>query len=228
MRTRTEPLARPPTLAGARPPHSRAPAHRQRGRVSRALFAVLAAVGLVAAVVVLTDRASVGPVTTPDLPLVASGRAVSIDDGDTFVFVPTSPDGRDLRRYRVRLHGVDAPELLQSHGWTARSALAALLRDALVNVDCYKRDARGRAVCRVHVESERVGSGALDLELALLEAGHAWHYVAYAREQTALERERYAEAMARAQVARRGLWQEDAPLAPWQCRERLRAGQQCG
>jgi len=214
------------TYAGNRP-YSGAVA-LQRGRASRALLAGVIAVGLSAVLVVLSERASVRSVAPSDLPLLASGRAESIDDGDTFVFVPTSPESRNLRRVRIRLHGVDAPELLQTHGWAARSALAALLRDVRVSVDCYKRDARGRAVCRVTVESERLGAGPRDLELDLLEAGHVWHYAAYAREQTAVERERYAEAMAQAQAARRGLWQEDAPMAPWQCRERLRAGNQCG
>jgi micrococcal nuclease len=200
-------------------------AQSQHGRASRAMFAVLIALGLIAALIMLSQRASVRPVVATDLPITASGRAESIDDGDTFVFVPTSPAGQGIGRIRIRLHGVDAPELLQRHGAAARAALADLLRDARVSVDCYKRDAQGRAICRVDIDTE--GAGPRDLELALLEAGHVWHYAAYAREQTATDRERYATAMAQAQAARRGLWQDDAALAPWACRARLRAGRRC-
>lgn len=207
-------------------PGSTAAPDGQLGGALRAMLAVIVAVGLIATVVVLNLRA---PPTAIDLPLVASGRAESIDDGDTFVFVPTSAVGSAARPVRIRLHGVDAPELAQSSGWAARAALAELLHNARITVDCYKRDARGRAVCRVRAQAHGAGvdTVARDVELALLQAGLAWHYEAFAREQTAAERDGYARAMAQARAARRGLWQREAPMAPWQCRERLRAGALC-
>ncbi len=209
-------------------PKSPAATYGQLGGASRAVLAVIVAVGLIALAVVLNLRA---PPTAIDLalPLVASGRAESIDDGDTFVFVPTSAVGSAVRRVRIRLHAVDAPELAQSSGWAARAALAELLHSARITVDCYKQDARGRAVCRVRAQAHDTGvdTVARDVELVLLEAGLAWHYEAFAREQTPAERDSYARAMAQARAARRGLWQHEAPMAPWQCRERLRAGSLC-
>lgn len=200
--------------------------YRQRGRVARTLIAALVAVALIAVLALLTLREpAVKSLSAEELPFVAVGRVDSIDDGDSFVFVTPAGDGRAARRVHVRLHAIDTPELVQTHGWSARSALARLLNDDHLRVDCYKRDVRGRAVCRVRAGSDP--ASARDVELALLEDGHAWHYEAYAREQTVSERERYASAMNAARAAGRGLWQHDAPLAPWRCRERLRAGQPC-
>ncbi|MDZ7651085.1 MAG: thermonuclease family protein [Burkholderiaceae bacterium] len=158
-------------------------------------------------------------------PFTAEGRVVSVDDGDSFVFERRTTPAGEPRRIRVRLHAVDTPELVQSHGLAARDALAHLTRQRPLALDCYKRDPRGRAVCRV-TDTGR-SDAARDIEIALLQQGFAWHYRAFSSEQTAAERTEYAAAEADARALRRGLWQQDAPMPPWACRERLRSAATC-
>jgi endonuclease YncB( thermonuclease family) len=192
--------------------------------VKRLLLALTAAV-LAAAAAWLKWRPPVVELAAAAFPFAATGQAASIEDGDTFVLVADAGQGSTPARVKVRLHGIDAPELVQRHGWAAREALADLTRDRPLRVDCYKADARGRAVCRVFVLG---AAQEQDLELALLRAGHAWHYRSFAAEQAPNERADYASAEAQARTAGRGLWQAPGPsMPPWTCRERLRDGLLC-
>jgi endonuclease YncB( thermonuclease family) len=153
--------------------------------------------------------------TAPGEVLVAQGEVIKFDDGDSFELKLDT--GATVQ---VRLHAVDAPELVQRHGRAARNALMAAVAGRPLHVDCYKRDARGRFVCRAQIGGE-------DLQLLLLQAGHAWHFTRFAEEQTRAERQRYGEAMAAARTARIGLWSVDAPQPPWDCRDKLRGLQRC-
>lgn len=203
----------------------RSPSRRHGGRVRRALLASVVAAVLAAWAAWLNWRPPIEPVPAGMLPLEASGRVMSVEDGDTFVFEADQSASDRPRRLRVRLHAIDAPELLQTDGIAARTALADLTRGKRVRIDCYKRDAHGRAVCRAHAVA--AGEALADLELALLQQGRAWHYRAFAGEQAAAERRQYEAAEAEARAARRGLWQRAAPVPPWTCRERLRTAQTC-
>ncbi len=53
-----------------------------------------------------------------------------------------------------------------------------------------------------------------DVNLGQIEAGPAWHYIKYAREQSVEDRERYAEAEIEAREAWRELWREPNPVPP--------------
>lgn len=155
-------------------------------------------------------------------PFTVEGRALSVADGDSFDFEADEPIAGQVRRLTVRLHAVDAPELVQRHAAASRSALAELTAGRRLTLSCYKRDARARAVCRVAVASAEV-----DIERILLQRGLAWHYRAYAGEQAAGDRVAYAAAEAQARAARRGLWSDEAPMPPWECRQRLRTLRSC-
>ena len=64
-------------------------------------------------------------------------------------------------------------------------------------------DQYGRLVARVYVDE-------LDLSLALVEQGLAWHFTRYSDDQTLAEAERTARA------AGLGLWREPNPVPPWE------------
>lgn len=142
-----------------------------------------------------------------------------VEDGDTLV---AAVPGRGL--VRVRLHAIDTPELVQPFGSAARDGLREILGRRPASLDCYKVDPRGRAVCRVTtvVDGERIDVGGM-----LVGRGLAWHYRAFASEQSAAERSALERAEVQARSARRGLWQADGPMPPWICRERLRSAQSC-
>jgi len=136
------------------------------------------------------------------------GRVLAVTDGDTLRVEDAAG-----RRVSVRLEGVDAPELRQCGGPAARDALAAWVGTRHVLIEPRKTDRYGRTVARVHRSAGEVG-------LQLVAAGHAWHYQAYAREQTQAARAAYANAERQARARRAGLWACDAPEPPWTFRRR--------
>ena len=122
--------------------------------------------------------------TSVRLPLPVTGRAYIID-GDTVI----------IRRQRVRLHGIDAPEMDQRGGAAARSHLFALIAGRSVTVIPIDIDIHGRTVARI----EAAGT---DLCRAMVADGFA---IAYRRYSTAYVADERA-----ARQGRRGLWAECA------------------
>ncbi len=61
-----------------------------------------------------------------------------------------------------------------------------------------------------------------DVNLGQIEAGLAWRYKKYEMEQSAEDRARYAVAEVLAREAKRGLWVEPEPVAPWEWRKAKR------
>jgi endonuclease YncB( thermonuclease family) len=142
----------------------------------------------------LAPASSAGPQTT------FTGRVVGVLDGDSLVVLH---EGREVQ---VRLHGVDAPESGQAFGNVSKRALSNLVFGTTVTVTVVDIDQYQRRV-------SRVTAGGSDVGLALIQSGFAWHYRRY------LDDERYAMAEQSARRARRGLWQDTRPVAPWAYRQ---------
>lgn len=138
-------------------------------------------------------------------PVYFEGYVLSVRDGDTMT-VATGD-----REVKVRLYGVDSPELKQPFGQEAQEfTMSKALRKRVfvrqVSVDRY-----GRVVGDVTIP------GYMTLSQALVHAGLAWWYPAYARGDLLLESlEQEARAM------KLGLWQESQPVAPWLWRQTKR------
>ena len=162
---------------------------------------LLATVAITALVLTSTHSASAATLT---------GRIVSISDGDTVTLLDAN-----LQQHKIRLSGIDAPEKRQPFGNRSRLHLGTLVFGKHVTADCPKTDRYKRAVCRIDVDG-------VDANLAQVEAGMAWHYKAYSREQSPADRWRYAKAEDRARNARQGLWADRAPMAPWDFRKARR------
>lgn len=149
-------------------------------------------------------------------------RVVGVQDGDTVTIL-----AEGNARHRVRLAGIDAPELGQPFGRRARESLSELVFAQPVRVEWRKRDPFGRLVgtlwvappdapCRGSAECPAT----LDAALMQLERGHAWWFRRYANEQPPEERVRYEAAEREAREQRLGLWRDRDPLAPWAWRRR--------
>jgi endonuclease YncB( thermonuclease family) len=136
------------------------------------------------------------------------GRVVGVRDGDTLDLLTTS----DVQ-VRVRLAGIDAPEMGQAYGNVARRALSSMAYGRIARVEWTKKDDYGRVVGKVRVRDA-------DVALRMIRQGLAWHYRAYAAEQSAADRKRYAAAEDGARAQRTGLWQDPDPVAPWLFRHR--------
>jgi len=153
-----------------------------------------------------------------------TGRVVYVADGDSV----TVKDASDMR-HRIRLAGIDAPELRQRFGGRAKQHLFRLLFDKTVSVEYEKRDDHGRIVGKVMVASPDACPDAsntcpktLDAGLAQLTVGLAWWYRYYAAEQTGEDQYRYEFAECEARARKAGLWVDADPLPPWEWRRRNR------
>ncbi len=131
------------------------------------------------------------------------GRVVGVTDGDTIVVLV------EKREHKVRLHGVDAPERKQAFGTRARQFASDMVFGMDVTVDVVDMDRYGRHVGIVHLRGDRI------LNHELVKAGMAWWYAEYAPNDAVLP-----VLQAEARDARRGLWADVAPVAPWEYRKR--------
>lgn len=92
-------------------------------------------------------------------------RVTHVVDGDSIWVQPTVGG----RRQRLRLNGMDAPEICQPLGREARAALQALALNQPVRVTVHAYDRWGRGIATVW----RVGDE-LDLSAHMVAAGWAW------------------------------------------------------
>jgi len=131
---------------------------------------------------------------------------VGISDGDT-LSARCGPTGTG-QVIQVRIHAIDAPEYDQPFSAQSRSSLAALCLDRRARIQPVAIDAYGRTVAQVECRGQ-------DAAAFQVRSGMAWVYTHYAGARPdlpALE--------ARARAARRGLWADPQPVAPWVRRRR--------
>lgn len=139
------------------------------------------------------------------------GKVVKVSDGDTLKLLTAEQE-----QVSIRISGIDVPESRQPFGQASKEGLIALVAQAEVVAHCAKNDQYGRSICRVEV-------GGVDVGLRQLQAGLAWHYKQFEREQPEAERQTYAAAERGSCMARRGLWGDKAPVAPWDWRQASKA-----
>lgn len=126
--------------------------------------------------------------------VVLSGQVVGIADGDTLTILDAT-----RTPHRSRLDGIDAPERTQAYSQRSRQSLADLAHRREAVADCQKVDKYERKACVVRVLDVDVG-------LAQIQRGMAWHFKRYEAEQTPENRAAYAAAEREAREAKRGLW----------------------
>ncbi|MCL2122715.1 MAG: thermonuclease family protein [Desulfovibrionaceae bacterium] len=135
----------------------------------------------------------------------ASYRIADVIDGDTLIIEPA----KGGKRTRVRLHGIDAPELDQPHGTAARLYLIskARFKRADVRQTRHDKDRYGRIVAIVEIPGLGI------LQELLLQAGLAWVYPQYCGdcgEWEAMQEE--------AKRRGKGLWAREGAVEPWEWR----------
>lgn len=136
------------------------------------------------------------------------GKVVRVADGDTITVLDQSKT-----QHKIRLAGIDAPEKGMPFGQKSKQHLSDLVAGKQVQVETTKVDRYGRNVGKVIVDG-------WDANLAQIEAGFAWHYKDYQREQSRADRLAYSQAEDLAREARKGLWLDKEPVPPWEWRRR--------
>jgi len=115
---------------------------------------------------------------------------------------------------RIRMIGIDAPEIKQTYGIESRDALAALIMGKVVRVETAVNDLYGRSLGLVYIDDA-------DVNLYQLMSGNAWYYVQGKRYLTHPARNAYEDAVKQAKAAKNGLWADPFPVAPWVIRKSL-------
>jgi len=133
-------------------------------------------------------------------------KVIHVVDGDTFDL----SDGT-----RVRLQGVDAPELKQIGGRESRAYLENLIKgkEVTVRVDGMHK---GRVIGSVYLGNENVG-------LKLVQNGHAFVSPKYIEGTPQAQEIKAAEVSAR--MEKKGVWKDGTKVEkPWEYRQRVSQG----
>ena len=153
---------------------------------------------LLKAIVILNLLATLSTSSTSSAPPPVIAQTIKVHDGDT---MRCSVGARVLK---VRLWGVDAPELAQPYGTSATLELRQLTGATTFTLQIKSRDRYGRAIAVLTLPDGR------QVNTILVQSGAAWWYRQYARKAADL-----MAAQEQARADRRGLWREPNPTPPW-------------
>jgi len=128
-----------------------------------------------------------------------TGKVVGVSDGDTVTLLV------DGRKEKVRLFGIDCPELHQAFGRKAKKFTSRMVFHKTVSLTRKDTDQYGRTLGVIEVDGEF-------LDQALVRSGYAWHYRKFSSSRVldSLEQE--------ARLNKKGLWADPDAMAPWEFR----------
>jgi len=130
------------------------------------------------------------------------GTVIAVHDGDTITLQ------NEAGQKKIRLAGIDAPELNQPYGVESRLALSDVVLDRQVQVETTKTDKYGRFIGKVLFDGK-------DMNLKQVQIGMAWVYREYLKELSKEDRIFYLEAEAQSKAIATGLWNDLNPVEPW-------------
>lgn len=132
-----------------------------------------------------------------------SGKVVDVDEGDLFTVYNLN------RPVKIRLLGVDAPELSQEFGDVAAQHLRALLLDKSVTVEYWGLGQKNCLIGKVTLDGRDIGA-------QMIRDGVAWFDSNNKGTLSATDCEVYEESQRAAQAEKRGLWDSGSAVAPWE------------
>lgn len=146
-----------------------------------------------------------------------AARVVGISDGATITVLD-----RAKVQYKIRLAAIDAPELRQPFAKESKQHLSDLVLGKEVVIEWQQHDRYGRILGKVMLQTPACANcpQTRDAGLAQLEAGLAWWYREDRREQSLADQGYYEYAEFDAKARRLGLWQDAAPVPPWEWRKK--------
>jgi len=131
-------------------------------------------------------------------------QVVHVTDGDTIKVLC------GIREIKVRLLGIDCPELKQPFGKAGKRSVSELTSSQAVIVRGSEHDRYGRLLAEV------ILLNGCNVNHMLVASGHAWWYHQYAAKDKVLE-----ILQAEAKRAKKGLWSEKRPIPPWRFRRNI-------
>jgi endonuclease YncB( thermonuclease family) len=130
-----------------------------------------------------------------------TARVVHVHDGDTLTVIDHG------KKVRVRLTGIDAPELSQPYGWKALRSLSKLCRGKEATLVERGKDEDGHMLASVTCDKA-------DASAEQVKKGLAWVFRTYLPLGSPLY-----EMETGARLLQKGLWKDKDPLPPWEWRK---------
>ena len=132
-----------------------------------------------------------------------SAKVTYVTDGDT-LWARSDEGGKP---FKIRIEGIDAPEICQAGGQAARDALASRVLGRAVIVYTRRPDDYGRSVATLEMDGE-------DIAGWMVSQGHAWSY------QFRRDGSLYRALQSQARSERRGLFANPTAVHPRVFRKR--------
>jgi endonuclease YncB( thermonuclease family) len=132
-----------------------------------------------------------------------TGTVVQIIDGDTFVLLTS-----DKKSIKVRLFGIDSPERKQPYYNVCKKALGDICEGKTVTITVRSIDRYHRTVADAYLLPDKQW-----INYYMVANGFAWHFKRFSDNLTLVN------AQDRASTARKGLWADPKPIAPWEWRD---------
>lgn len=134
-----------------------------------------------------------------------TAQVVSIHDGDTITVRRADP----VETVKIRLDGIDAPELKQPYGQAAKVTLSGLVFGKSVEIVPKNKDRYGRTIAQVKADGQ-------DVNNEMVAKGAAWWYSQYAPHDLIKQ-----QAQSDAQAQKIGLWADQNAIPPWEFRKKV-------
>lgn len=135
------------------------------------------------------------------------GTVTEINDGDTITILCLK------RPLKVRLMAIDAPDKDQPYADLARQHLSDLTIGKFVAVEYTGLGQNALIIARVTWND-------MDIGAQMIRDGVAWYDKDNNSHLSEDERQIYAQSEVAARNEKRGLWQDEMPVAPWEFRKR--------
>ena len=113
-------------------------------------------------------------------------KIIKIYDGDTITALTSKKE-----KIKIRLYGIDAPELKQPFGKASKRHLIDLISKQSLNINEKGKDKYGRTLAVLH-------NGDQDINAQMVIDGYAWAYDKFSKDYVAFQQN--------AQLLKKGLW----------------------
>lgn len=137
-------------------------------------------------------------------PQTVTGKCVGVHDGDSITVLAAGNV-----QHKVRLDGIDAPELKQPFSQQSKETLSGLVFGKNVTLNVTGKDRYKRTLAVVVVNG-------VNANLEMVRLGMAWRFDKYSKDETLLTAQNAAKAV------KRGLWSDPAQVPPWEWRAKAK------
>ncbi|EAI0665683.1 thermonuclease family protein [Campylobacter upsaliensis] len=137
-----------------------------------------------------------------------TGKVSKVIDGDTIeLLAKTSKENpyNHITKLKIRLYGIDAPELKQAYGKEAKEYLSALVLKQEVGLIIENKDKYERIVGTIFLKGK-------DINKEMVKNGYAHAYESFSK--------KYLAEQADAKMFKLGLWQDEKAVKPSEFRRK--------